>query len=62
MHWGDQRVEAYGLGSYIARATQAGDFHRVVLGVAVMSLFVTLFNRIVWRPLYAYAERRLRLD
>ncbi|MNV82046.1 Binding-protein-dependent transport system inner membrane component [compost metagenome] len=62
VHWGDQRVEAYGLGAYIARATQAGDFHRVVLGVAVMSLFVTLFNRIVWRPLYAYAERRLRLD
>ncbi|WND81003.1 ABC transporter permease subunit [Lysobacter capsici] len=62
VHWGDQRVEAYGLGSYIARATEAGDFHRVVLGVAVMSLFVTLFNRTVWRPLYAYAERRLRLD
>jgi len=55
-------VAAYGLGAYIARATEAGDFHRVVLGVAVMSLFVTVFNRSVWRPLYAYAERRLRLD
>jgi len=27
-----------------------------------MSLFVTLFNRFLWRPLYAYAEDRLRLD
>jgi NitT/TauT family transport system permease protein len=32
-----------------------------VLGVAVMSVFVTLFNRFFWRRLYAYAERRLRL-
>jgi NitT/TauT family transport system permease protein len=27
-----------------------------------MSLSVTLFNRFLWRPLYAYAEDRLRLD
>jgi ABC-type anion transport system duplicated permease subunit len=26
-----------------------------------MSLFVTIFNRLFWRRLYAYAERRLRL-
>jgi NitT/TauT family transport system permease protein len=30
----------------------------VVLGVAVMSGFVVVYNRIVWRPLYAYATRR----
>ena len=36
-------------------------FRRIVLGVAMMSLFVTLFNRLFWRRLYAYAERRLRL-
>jgi hypothetical protein len=29
-----------------------------VLGIAVMSHSVTLFNRLLWRPLYAYAERR----
>ncbi|MEI5680144.1 MULTISPECIES: ABC transporter permease [unclassified Mesorhizobium] len=60
--WGNTKLEAYGLGSYIAKATEAGDFPRVVLGIAVMSLFVTLFNRILWRPLYVFAERRLRLD
>ncbi len=60
--WGNTRLEAFGLGSYIAKATEAGDFPRVVLGIAVMSLFVTLFNRILWRPLYVFAERRLRLD
>ena len=35
--WGDQRLEAYGLGAYIARATEAGDFHRIVLGIAVIT-------------------------
>ena len=60
--WGDTKLEAFGLGSYIAKATAAGDFSRVVLGIAVMSLFVTVLNRTVWRPLYVFAERRLRLN
>ncbi|WP_298358083.1 ABC transporter permease subunit [Rhodoblastus sp.] len=59
--WGDKKLTAAGLGAYIANATDAGDFHRVVLGIAVMSVFVTLFNRLVWRPLYAFAENRLSL-
>ena len=50
-----------GVGSYIAKATDKGDFPKIVLGVAMMSIFVTLFNRLFWRQLYAYAERRLRL-
>jgi NitT/TauT family transport system permease protein len=59
--WKDHTVVAQGVGSYIAEATEKGDFPKVVLGVAMMSLFVTLFNRLFWRRLYAYAERRLRL-
>jgi len=59
--WKDHTVVAQGVGSYIAQATDKGDFPRIVLGVAVMSLFVTVFNRLFWRRLYAYAERRLRL-
>jgi NitT/TauT family transport system permease protein len=59
--WGDQRLQAQGLGAYIARATEAGDFPRIVLGIAVMSLFVVALNRTLWRPLYRYAERRYRL-
>ncbi len=59
--WGDRHLEAYGLGAYIALATQAGDFHRIVLGIAVMSVFVIVINRSLWRPLYAYAERNFRL-
>ncbi len=59
--WGDQHLMARGLGAYIAQATEAGDFHRVVLGIAVMSLFVIMINRVFWRPLYWYAERKFRL-
>ncbi len=59
--WGDQHLEAKGLGAYIAQQTDAGDFHRIVLGIVVMSLYVVVINRILWRPLYLYAERKFRL-
>jgi NitT/TauT family transport system permease protein len=60
--WGDQHVEAMGLGAYIANATTAGDFHRIALGVVTMSVYVLLINRLLWRPLYYYAERKFRLS
>ncbi len=59
--WGNTHLAAHGLGAYIAQATDAGDFHRVVLGVVVMSLYVLACNRLLWRPLYAYASRRVAL-
>jgi NitT/TauT family transport system permease protein len=59
--WGDTKLVAHGLGAYIAQATERGDMARVVLGVVVMSGFVVMFNRLLWRPLYAYAQRRLTL-
>jgi NitT/TauT family transport system permease protein len=58
--WGDTQLHAKGLGAYIADATVAGDFHRVALGIATMSLFVIVINRLLWRPLYFYAERKFR--
>jgi ABC-type anion transport system duplicated permease subunit len=33
-----------------------------VLGVAVMSAFVVLLNRLVWRRLFDFASRRLALN
>jgi NitT/TauT family transport system permease protein len=59
--WGNTRLVAHGLGAYIAQATDAGNFQRVVLGVVVMSLYVLACNRLLWRPLYAYASRRATL-
>jgi NitT/TauT family transport system permease protein len=60
--WGDTQVKAHGLGAYIAEATAAGDFHRIALGIATMCLFVVAINRLFWRPLYYYAERKFRLS
>jgi NitT/TauT family transport system permease protein len=59
--WGDQHLQAAGLGAYIAQQTKLGDFHRIVLGIAVMSFYVVVVNRTFWRPLYFYAERKFRL-
>ena len=59
--WGHDHLQAFGLGAYIAQQTDAGDFHRIVLGIVVMSLFVVVINRLFWRPLYRYAERKFRL-
>jgi NitT/TauT family transport system permease protein len=60
--WGNKHLTAAGLGAYIADATSAGDFPRTVLGIAIMSLFVVVLNRVFWRPLYARAERKFRLS
>ncbi|TQI81697.1 NitT/TauT family transport system permease protein [Serratia fonticola] len=62
VQWGNTQVTAHGLGAYIAQTTAAGDFPKIILGIATMSLFVTLFNRLLWRPMYAYAESRYRID
>ena len=53
---------AKGIGSYIAIATEKGHSEQVWLGVAVMSLFVIAFNRLLWRPMFGLAERRLSLS
>ncbi|HEX4528254.1 MAG TPA: ABC transporter permease subunit, partial [Acidimicrobiia bacterium] len=56
-----QTLVASGLGAYIAQATTNGDFPEVLLGVAVMSLFVVLVNRLFWRRLYRLAETKYSL-
>jgi NitT/TauT family transport system permease protein len=60
--WGDTTLKADGLGAYIADVTKSGDTPMIILSIAVMSLFVVLMNKFLWRKLYAFAERRFRLD
>ena len=59
--WGNTTLRAHGLGAYIQDATTKGDTARVLLGMVVMACFVLTFNRVVWRPMYAYSSKRLRL-
>ncbi len=61
VQWGDAQLQATGIGAYITAATTHGDWTRIVLGVTVMSVYVVVLNRLVWRPLGRLAETRYRL-
>ena len=62
VNWGSTTLNGGGLGAYITQMTRAGDYPRIALGVAVMAVYVVAMNRLLWRPLYAVAERRTRLE
>jgi NitT/TauT family transport system permease protein len=59
--YGNHHLTAVGLGAYITQATATGNFPHILVGIAVMSLYVVLVNRLLWRRLYALAERRYSL-
>ncbi len=61
VNYGRHHLTATGLGAYIAQAATVGDFPKVLVGVAVMSVYVVGFNRLVWRRLYRLAETRYAL-
>jgi len=51
-----------GLGAVISQATDSGNF-RVLLGATVvMAVIVVTINRLLWRPLYALAATRFKLE
>ncbi|MFF2073828.1 ABC transporter permease [Kitasatospora sp. NPDC058162] len=60
--FGGTTLTATGLGAYIARATERGDYPHLLAGVAVMSVYVVALNRLLWRRLYRLAERRYSLQ
>jgi NitT/TauT family transport system permease protein len=59
--YGKHHLTASGLGAYITKATAAGNFAQVLTGVIVMSFYVVVVNRLLWRPLYHLAETRYSL-
>ena len=61
-NWGSQKLEAHGLGAYIADANTAADMPRVVLGTVVMAVYVVLLNRLFWEPVFAWGAKRLRSE
>jgi NitT/TauT family transport system permease protein len=60
--WGNTTLKADGLGAFIAEVTKSGNTALIIVSIAVMSLFVVAMNKLVWRRLYGFAERRFRLD
>ncbi len=59
---GPTTLTATGVGSYIAKASNDGDIPRLILGTAVLCVYVILLNRLFWRRLYDFAAERMRLD
>jgi NitT/TauT family transport system permease protein len=54
-------LAATGLGAYIVHASNAGNKAKLICGVAVMSVYVVVVNRLLWRRLYRLAETRYSL-
>jgi NitT/TauT family transport system permease protein len=52
---------ASGLGSFITQATASNNFHAIIAGILVMSVYVTGLNALLWRRLYAIAESKYAL-
>lgn len=61
LSWGSTKLTATGLGAYIVNATHSGDFARVALGITIMSLYVTLLNKLLWQKLYDLAANRYQM-
>jgi len=55
-------LQAEGLGAFITHASAIGNWSDLLWGLAVMSGFVVLINRFVWRRLYKLAETKYHLE
>jgi NitT/TauT family transport system permease protein len=58
---GPHHLLADGIGAYIADATGRGDWPAIIVGIGVMSIYVVILNKFVWRPLYTLGETRFGL-
>ena len=61
-HFRGQTISTTGLGAIISQATDSGNFRLLLAATVVMAVMVVTINRLVWRPLYALASTRFRLE
>jgi NitT/TauT family transport system permease protein len=54
---GTRNFQLPGLGSYIQAATNAGDVHALLAGIATVILIVVATDQLVWRPLIAWSDK-----
>jgi NitT/TauT family transport system permease protein len=54
-------VQTVGLGAEIAAAANANNFALLLAATLLMAAFVVVINRLLWKRLYALAERRYTL-
>jgi NitT/TauT family transport system permease protein len=61
-HFRGHSISTTGLGAIISQATDSGNFRLLLAATAVMAVMVVTINRLVWRPLYALASTRFKLE
>ncbi len=61
-HFRGQTISTTGLGAIISYATDSGNFRLLLAATVVMAVMVVTINRLVWRPLYALASTRFKLE
>ena len=54
---GNRDLRLPGLGSYLQTAANAGNTRAIVWGLAVMIGIIVAMDRVVWRPVIAWAEK-----
>ncbi len=54
---GNRDLRLPGLGSYLQTAANAGNTRAILAGLAVMIGVIVLLDRVVWRPVIAWAEK-----
>jgi NitT/TauT family transport system permease protein len=59
--FGRHHLKASGLGAYITQASRTGNLAEVLVGVVVMSFYVVVVNRLLWRRLYRLSETKYSL-
>ena len=57
-----QTISTTGLGAIISYATDSGNSRLLLAATVVMAIMVVTINRLVWRPLYALASTRFKLE
>ena len=60
-HLKDHTFQTLGLGAQISAASDAGQFHILLLATIMMALMVVTVNRLVWRRLYKLSESKYAL-
>jgi len=61
VQFGGQTHSIFGLGATIAESAASANYPVLLAGTLMMSAFVVLINRLVWKRMYSLAERRFTL-
>ena len=54
---GDTTITLPGVGSYIAKANNAGDWSAIIAAIVTMAIVILLYDQLLFRPIVAWADK-----